>query len=251
MIKNLEKNTTYNNINVIAIDINENRKKSSNSIQETTPNLPDGLVDYWPLYNSLSNLISTGAGSLQVEKGSQPTYTSDGAYLNNIVLSTQNNYTMPSQFSIVFQIKPTQINSWSFVVGKKLSMVNNNTVCGIYTRYDGNVNFVATSFYYHHRNYDLVIHKNEDLYTINQQHTVAMTQSNDLLSLYVDGNFIGSTSIQNHSNDFNGKFYVGGSQLSGEDAGSGVTEGYSPGYYKNVMVFNKALTQQEIQNLGL
>ena len=207
----------------------------------------NGLVDYWPLNNSLENAINYGSGNLQIEKGSEPTYTSDGVYLNNIVLSTQNYYVMPSKYSIVFQIKPTQINRWSWVAGKKLYIAGHSPYSsGLWMR-DTNTEPIVSCGDKYDSSY---IRPGVGIYNVNEQSTIVITHDGGTMSLYVDGNLIGTSKAKNYSNVSHGKFYLGGSQLSGENAGSGIVEGYSPGYYKNVRIYNKALTAQEIQNLG-
>ena len=69
------------------------------------------------------------------------------------------------------------------------------------------------------------------------------------MKVYVDGTLIGTNTTTGAAESYNAKFFVGGSSLSGQNAGSGVTEGYSPGYYKNIMVLNRALSATEVSNL--
>lgn len=213
-------------------------------IDSTTYNasekIKEGLVDYWPLTQSLDNKIKNGAGDLVVYKGDNPTFTADGVYLNNIVLSTSENYTLSNAYSIVFQIKPTKINTWSHVIGKHIQVVQDYRATGLYM-WNSETNPIIISG---NRNYMI---PQKALYSVNTQSTIAITHTGSLMSVYSNGNLVETKNTEN--NEIISKFYVGGSASSGQLVTAGIAEGYSPGYYKNILIYNRAITEDEINKL--
>lgn len=219
-------------------------EKIIDNLGNTSDNIKDGIVDYWPLTESLKNQISNGAGDLivyKVENGENPTFTSDGVYLNNIVLSTSNDYTLSNAYSIVFQIKATEINTWSHVIGKHIKVIQDYHATGLFM-WNSVTNPIIISG---NRTYMI---PGKALYTIDKQSTIVITHTGSLMSVYSDGKLIGTIETQNNDNEINSKFYIGGSSQIGVNV-AGYAEDYSPGYYKNVIIYNRAITEDEIKKL--
>lgn len=210
------------------------------STGNTSDNIKEGIVDYWPLTNSLKNQISNGAGDLIEYTGENTTiFTLDGAYLNNIVLSTKEDYILSNAYSIVFQIKATKINTWSHVIGKHIKVIKDNRATGLFMWKSETEPIIISG----NKTY---MKPGKALYTVDKQSTIVITHTGSLMSVYSDGEFI--ESIDTENTDIDSKFYIGGSSKIGENV-SGYKENYSPGYYKNVIIYNRAITEDEIKKL--
>lgn len=238
-IKGLKQDSYYA-INVTAIDNGLAIKHAKTKLSVKTAKYMDGIVDWWDLKNDLNNKIDNGVGNLVVCKGNVPEFTEDGAYLNNIVLSTQDNYSFASDWTMAFQIKATKMNKWSWVIGKKESMVNSTLFSGVWVYNADNRICFGASWIYGSDAYNA--------YKVNETSTLVLIKSDSTLSLYSNGKLI--KSVTEPISNCTAKFYIGGSQLSGEAAGAGITEGYSPGYYKNVIVFNRAISSDEVEQIS-
>lgn len=198
-----------------------------------------GLLDYWKLTEDLKNSVTNTAGDLVVCKGDNPQFSEDGVFLDNIVLSTQRNYEIANTFSMIFQIKATKINTWSNVVGKHIQMIQDCRATGLWMWNSASNPIVVTG----NKSY---IVPGKSLYKVNELTTIAITHTGNVLTVYSNGVKIASTNCSN--TPITSRFFIGGSAASGNYVTAGYSEGYSPGYYKNVAIYNRTLSDDEIAN---
>lgn len=244
-ISGLEKVTTYEDIYVMAIDNKGNGKKSSNKLTETTTNMIDeGLVDYWMFNGNTDNEIESGAKFVTYQ--GSPEFRDNELYLSNSILATEQNYVLNSKYTIIFE-------------NKNIIAQNGANEHGAMVGFGFGGSGVGSSFL----GFDLVRGLNSwqvmsgagDSYTISMAnnetnyakdiwHTFAITYKEGTFSYFVDSKKIGSSS---KSEIKNSKLYVGGFSNAGS-SGAGAYWGYGTGYYRNLAIYNRALTDEEIMN---
>ncbi len=151
---------------------------------------------------------------------------------------TTNQFTNPQTFSITTWFK-TSSASGHKIIG--FENVQTGTGCTNYDRhlyvgtdgklyfvvYDGETRVISTSI----------------TVTDNNWHFAVATFSSNTMNLYLDGNVVGSLSTGRAQN-YNGWWRIGSYKLSGPNA----TNGYFSGLIDEVRIYNRALSESEIQD---
>ena len=201
--------------------------------------ITQGLVDYWPLQGNLNNRIS-GRQNLETYKGS-PTINNDSVYLQNTaIISTPQIYYLTNSFTIIFQAK--NITSYyGPIYGYMLGLGSGGNPAGGTSISIANQSYIGRTGCGDAYN----IYNETDTYRGNDWHTFALRYNgSNKIDFYIDSNNVMST---NCVKNISSKLYIGGISNSGSSS-SGATWGYGNGYYKNVAIYNRALTNQEMEN---
>lgn len=204
----------------------------------TNPSEQTGLIDYWPLNNSFENNINTGVGNLEVKKGNEPRFESDAIFLNNCVLSTESNYTFAENFTIGLYYKPIQINQWALLIGNSDNL--NSKRNGLWFWNNNRFRMEIMDYY---NKYATI--SNSEIYN-NKWNSIVGTFDGEKFNIYINGQLKSTTTGNTSISNVGTPLYIGGNSQSGEST----TANYSPGYYKDIMIFDRALTLTEIQKLG-
>lgn len=199
--------------------------------------ITNGLVDYWKLQGSLNNEIS-GRQNLTNFRGTA-TVNNDGVYLEEAtILATPNDYDLGTTYTIIIQAKDlANYSGVGYLVGigragggaEKLANAIMRHTNGYMTAFNGNGyswNALATA----------------NSYTNSDWNTFAIKFDGNTWAFYINGVLYGS---KNSGTSKTGKLYIGGMNESGTNS-SGTSWGYANGKYKNLVIYNRGLSDSEI-----
>ena len=205
--------------------------------------LEQNLVDYWPLNGNLNNKISN-RDALVIYKGT-PNYEgeNDSVYLNNAVLATSDNYPLTSDFTIVCQVKLEKCNT-SHHGSPVLVKGNTNNNWG---RYQVGCIWSLSKCFVIYSGVDDNHSAGETANSsvANQWYTIALRYDGEKMDLFKDGEKI--LTVEGEISDKNTPLYIGGSPTLKADV---FGQSSTTGYYKNVFVYDTALTDAQIAANG-
>ena len=197
-----------------------------------------GLVDYWKLQGSLDNEIE-GRDELEANTGT-PAINETDVYLNGSVLTTKNNYTLGNNYTVIMQVKDPVFNSSNWNNGS-------NIMFAIGTA-QPNIGSYIIDMQYHYTSTQYGAHSGAgDNYYIgndfeipdwNEWHTFAISWDGSSFIFYFDGNYIARSTASSCPNG--SKLYIGGA--------GGTNNVKTTAKYRNVLIFNRALEDYEIEN---
>lgn len=195
------------------------------------------LVDYWKLENSLDNVKINRQG-LEIFKGQNLTFEDGSAHIENTVLATTEDYLFPNNFTITYDYKKTSIVGCTLILGKvnniRKPLTHNGIMC-----------WNREGFYYSVYNggsYKDYVELGEFDEFVNLSYTFDGID----YSLYRNGEIIEKL---NGYNDLKYKLIIGGTYCSGV-SDAGFNWGYANGYFKNIKVFDIALTAEQIKKVN-
>ena len=196
----------------------------------------EGLKNRWNLGVENSD-FKINRGTPQY-KGEQ-----EGVYLNNTVLCTKENYNLNETYTIVFENKNIETNGLGALVGFGQG--------GAYWggKFLGCALYNKTNLFYARNgagdNYCVTMENNEENYAKDVWHVFAIKNDETEFSFFVDNKKIGTTSASAIKLS---PLYIGGFSNIGSSAG--VNWSYANGYYRNLAIYDRALTDTELQNFS-
>lgn len=232
----------------------ENIINNSTMLDDEKIPFEESLIDYWPLKEGLNNEIDTSsAGDLILYKGNLPSSYSEenGALFNSTVLKTKENYVFPDQFTLTMKVKISNeqnFNGYAYIWSQCLPASGYN--------YANHTNFAG--LYYHQKN--AICIRNGIFTSAGQQNTSGNFEKDEWLTIiyqydgnnlnaYVNGNNITSGDYKKTGfRNVSGALYIGGCSYTGTNK-AGINWQYIDGYVKDVAVYNKAFSEEELKNL--
>ena len=197
------------------------------------------LIDYWEL-TSQENFQNN---NLTIYRGSEINFSDEGMYLRNTVISTKNQYLLPEKFTVSFKYKPTEdLTTRTQIIGKNTAYAETYQYNGLWISPDTSYLDLYTGNQIPNRQIDTskVIQKDK-FSTI-----TFICNGRNRCKLYSNGKLL--LNREEKYNDFNTNLYIGGSVYSGTGA-AGVSWGYANGYFKDVRIYEGALSQEEIHKI--
>lgn len=198
------------------------------------------IVDYWPLQNSLENTINED-NNFSIFKGN-PQFIDGSMYLDSAALVTNDDYELNSTFTIVLQTKNISNaqngDYWGFPVSMGYAA---GGIGGYFVGIGIDRNLYACASSGAGDRYCICTSFNN--YTADQWHTSVIKWDGTNFSYFIDGEKIGSSSAVSLKTS---KLYMGATSNVGQGF-VGYTNGYTNGYYKNLIIYNGALTDEQIE----
>lgn len=234
-ISNLQKNTEYSDIYVVAIDNKGNMKKSNNKLKEKTNSLiVDGLFAYWPLHSNLLNDI-TENNFIDV-KGTA-VFEDNSIYLENNSLKSKNPFYMDGNQTTFLQYKRVkEPTSWGMMFGYTdpgTSVYDHRSL--YWDAYENCICLMINNYYGQHLSFSL----SESL-PLNTWVNIAVTTDGSNTIMYINGKKKSTTTLYKY--DLKDREICLGSRKEADSPFPG-------GYYKNFGIVNRALSESELQNL--
>ena len=170
----------------------------------------------------------------------------EGVYLNNAVLSTKDVYTLNNTYTILFEGKNIEVSDGgqSINAGYAISWgegghYHGSKAFGVFWHNDESV--VAVTGY--DDSHMIIGDKTKDIYD-NQWNIFAIKFDGEEFAFFINDKKIGTSNVSSPKNT---KLYVGG--LSNSPITAGYTYfGYANGYYRNLAIYDEALSDDIIQN---
>ncbi|MCI8641224.1 MAG: hypothetical protein HFJ59_05080, partial [Clostridia bacterium] len=186
------------------------------------------VVDYWPLKETLENKKANGHGSLYSNK--QIIYDNEGAYLENNYLMANLSQNNTSEWTLTCQYMPVT------------NYVNGGWILGWVNKLDT----AGSYFGLHYANNSLWlpnITQFGDKINLNklkqdQYNTIVLVYDKTYINCYINGEYCGK-----------GKGAEGNYETM-SIGGCTANNVYTGGYYKNIVYYERMLTETEIQNLS-
>lgn len=223
-----------NNENLI---LSEYETTISTNLNDDTIQFEENLVDYWPLKDSLKN--KKEGNDLVIYKGNNTKFENDSMYLNNTIITTKENYLLPKNFTISFKYKPTEeLKAWTLILGKITDYPSLNTYNGLFIHRNVDTTRICSGINSDYFSIDEIL-------KIGSYSTIAITYDGADCKLYKDAKLIKQVSGYN---DLNDKIFIGGSKYSGTLT-AGMTWEYANGYFKDIMIYDIALSQEELNSI--
>ena len=165
--------------------------------------------------------------------------TSEGVYLYNSVLASKENYILNDTYTIIIETKNIENNGCGFMVG----IGEGGGFVG--ERYLGIYRWVDTHYWAHTGAGDgYAIFANSVNYPQDQWNISAIKYDGTEFSYFVNGQKMGES---NASNIKDSRLYIGGISNSGTSS-AGVYWGYGNGYYRNLAIYDEALSDEDLEN---
>lgn len=229
----------------------ENIINNSTILDDEKIPFEESLIDYWPLKEGLNNEIDTSsAGDLILYKGNLPSSYSEenGALFNSTVLKTKENYVFPDQFTLTMKVKISNeqnFNGYAYI----WSQCSGSSY--------GDHSEFAGLFYYTE---NAICIRNGIFKNVTQEYTSGSFEKDEWLTIiyqydgnnlnaYVNGNNITSGDYKKTGfRNVNGALYIGGCPYTGTNTAR-IDWQYIDGYVKDVAIYNKAFSEEELKNL--
>ena len=196
----------------------------------------NNLESYYPLTSTLTDESTTKRyGDLITQREVIILY-GDGLRVDGTGLRTQtNNHTLPDNFTIMIDFKPTATDSnWHHIWGI-WSGVNSPTSYNSLSHFSNNFQI---------QNGQVKGETSTSPMKLNQWNRLIVTNDQNKWNLYLDGNFLVSADSQTDKKT--GYFYVGENiSQEGSDGEPSIV-----GYIKNLRIYNTNFTENEIKLLG-
>jgi hypothetical protein len=235
----------------------------SGSYDEVTRIVPNGLILYYDAGKSYSlgygNIVNdlSSSNNTGILVGTPSSYTSaNSGYFNfdgiSSYITSTNLYSSPSEFTIGVWFRTSTTGRANKLIGFGNSQYHTGVAGSTQyeTGYDRQLYIGTDNKIYVGIYPGFVVSVNTSgTYTDNIWHYAVATLSGSKsnLSLYVDGNFIGSNTQVSSGQALSGYWKVGGGNLSGWPGITGVVPFYFIGAIGPAQVYNRALTAEEIQ----
>ena len=212
----------------------KNTKKATINIE--IKNIKSDLIGYWPLTNNLSNI--NGTKELELSDGTIPTEfdSENGLYLaGNKYLKTKDSNILSDSFSIMMKVKPTElVGQYPYLIGNR----NDSGCWGVALSSLGHYESMLGSSY---QSKDIINSNNEKTQLSKSNfNTVVITYDNASItaSLYINGVLQWTDGCGNTTYNKDLSINFGGSPYFGK----------TNGYYKDIKIYNRALSTQEVLN---
>ena len=217
-------------------EISEINKEEDKEIKE----LKQGIVDCWNLKTSLTNKINPGTGDLIIAKGNDVTYSKKGVCLENTYLSTKSNYTFSDNYTMVIQFSELSQETKGYgtpIIGTGYTDANvGSYFSGVERIKDGR-------FWIMNGRGDSEGKKVKPTYDNSLQNIFVITFDGNEMKCFLNGTLIATCSGVSNKNT---PLYIGGIPTNRSDL---FDECRQKGYYKNVIIYNRALTDEEINKI--
>ena len=212
----------------------KNTKKATINIE--IKNIKSDLIGYWPLTNNLSNI--NGTKELELSDGTIPIEfdSENGLYLTgNKYLKTKDSNILSDSFSIMMKVKPTElVGQYPYLIGNR----NDSGCWGVALSSLGHYESMLGSSY---QSKDIINSNNEKTQLSESNfNTVVITYDNASItaSLYINGVLQWTDGCGNTTYNKDLSINFGGSPYFGK----------TNGYYKDIKIYNRALSTQEVLN---
>ena len=201
-------------------------------------NIESELVGYWPLTKNLGNI--KGSTELELSDGTTPTETEfdseNGLYLTgDKYLKTKDNDILSTSFSIMMKVKPTALNGqYPYLIGN----LDDSWCWGVALNGLGHYESMLGSSYQSH---DIIDSNNAvTQLSLSNFNTIAITydDTSKTATLYMNGVLQWTDACGNTAYNQNLSINFGGSPYWGK----------TNGYYKDIKIYNRALSRQEVLN---
>ena len=233
-ISDLQKDTEYKDIYVIAIDNKGKMKQSSNKLSERTKAmLVEGLVAYWPLQSNLLNEITENNF---IEVDGTAAFETDSVYLEKNSLRSSNTFYMEGNQTTFIQYKRVkEPTGWGMMFGYDDPCTSVGDHRSLYwDTYENSVCLIVNNGYGQHISFGL-----DEALPLNTWVNIAVTTDETNTTLYING--------KQKSNSFLYKYDIQNRKIClGANSGN---KGFPGGYYKNFGIINRALSENELNNL--
>ena len=212
----------------------ENTKKATINIE--IKNIKSDLIGYWPLTNDLSNI--NGSKELELSDGSIPTGfdSENGLYLiGNKYLKTKDSDILSDSFSIMMKVKPTElIDQYPYLIGNRDDSGCWGVALSSLEHYESMLGSSYQSNYIINSNNEKTQLSKSDFNTIG----ITYDNASETASLYINGVLQWTDKCGNSTYNKNLSINFGGSPYWGK----------TNGYYKDIKIYNRALSAQEVLN---
>ncbi len=166
----------------------------------------------------------------------------EGVYLSNkSILSTKENFNLGENYTILIEIKDIKNIGVGFMVAMGYGGSDvGEKVLGILNWQNSNKLYAMSGS----GDSCTIAYDNSNLYSSQKWNILAIKYNGSEFSLFVDGKKVGSSgsSTRQHS-----KLYIGGISNSGTYSAGG-NWGYGQGYYRNLAIYETALSDEEVIN---
>lgn len=201
-------------------------------------NIQDGLVSYWPLQDNFINYANPGKNDL-VDVNGTAVFEEGAIHLESDCLITSDKYQLEGNQTTFLQYKRTfeTAKNWLQFFGyntdrDRYCYYDNGLV---YDSYQKKVCLIAYSNYSSHISFDL-----DEVLPLNTWVNIVVTTNNEGTTVYFNNLKLGNTTSYKYDSS-SYKLVVGGN--------SNILKRCANGYYKNFGIFNRALSDEEVQRL--
>lgn len=234
-IINLQKNTKYSDIYIVAIDNKGNMKTSTNKLKEKTKGtLVDGLFAYWPLQSNLLNDISENHF---IDVKGTATFEDDSVYLENDSLKSTSPFYMDGNQTTFLQYKRVkEPANWGMLFGytdPSTSVFDHRAI--LWDVYENKLCLMINNGYGQHLSFNI-----GEAMPLNTWVNIAVTTDGTNTTMYINGEKKSTTTLYKYN--LTDRVICLGSRQEADGP-------FPAGYYKNFGVVNRALSESELQTL--
>ncbi len=200
------------------------------------------IIDYWPLTSNLNNVVKN-RDNMEVKKGEIA--FSDGLYIDgDAVVETPTNYTFPDgDFSLCLDVKLSSVSSlsrsvWLLNVGTTGCDYNGCLGCGFH--YDSHYPLIGGMCYTNTNGYyGYFIDSTKPWWKWDTWDSLALVCSGNRVTTYINGVSMGTPNYDMLNRDWSSPLGIN----RGNEGGNTKIKGY----FRNIKVYGKALTEEELQ----